>query len=192
MKHEARCETMDYHQYLSETLTFILRLFYLSICVFISLFISFFIYNLHAYCSSNKSNQIPNDMKDVTTSKAKNLKVEKESVLARASNTAVAKGAKEDERRGKGDDKQQVGLEEKEEEEEEENEEIIEVEKKSMTSRNLLKKGKGLNEQGIKARKLPKAIKENPPSKGKNISSKEKREGKKLESGERIGPCKGK
>ena len=120
-------------------------------------------------------------MKDVTTSKAKNLKVEKESVLARANNTAVAKGAKEDERRGKGDDKEQVGLEE---EEEEENEEMIEVEKSitAESSRNLLKKGKGLNEQGIKARKLPKAIKENPPSKGKNISSKEKREGKKTKT----------
>ena len=150
--------------------------------MFIILFIIFFIYNLHAYCNNNKSNQIPNDMKDVTTSKAKNLKVEKEAVVARASNTAVAKGAKQDERRGKWDDKQQVGLEEKEEEE---NEEMIEVEKKSITaesSRNLLKKGKGLNEQGIKARKLPKAIKENPPSKGKNISSKEKREGKKTKT----------
>ena len=37
-------------------------------------------------------------MKDVTTSKAKNLKVEKESVVARANNTAVAKGAKQDDR----------------------------------------------------------------------------------------------
>ena len=121
-------------------------------------------------------------MKDVTTSKAKNLKVEKESVVAGASNTAVAKGAKQDDRTGKGDFKEQVGLEEKEEEE---NEEMIEVEKKSITaesSRNLLKKGKGLNEQGVKARKLPKAIKENPPSKGKNISSKEKREGKKTKT----------
>ena len=153
--------------------------------MFIIFFIIFFIYNLHAYCNNNKSNQIHNDMKDVTTSKAKNLKVEKESVVTRASNTAVAKGAKQDDRTGKGDDKQQVGLEEKEEEEEEENEEMIEVEKKSITaesSRNLLKKGKGLNEQGIKARKLPKAIKENPPSKGKNISSKEKREGKKTKT----------
>ena len=60
------------------------------------------------------------------------------------------------------------------------------VEKKPATaesSGNLLKKGKGgLKEQGIKARKLPKAIKENPPSKGKNISSKEKKEGKKTKT----------
>ena len=59
------------------------------------------------------------------------------------------------------------------------------VERKPATaesSGNLLKKGKGLKEQGIKARKLPKAIKENPPSKGKNISSKEKKEGKKTKT----------
>ena len=74
---------------------------------------------------------------------------------------------------------------EEEEEEEEEIEEIVVVERKPATaesSGNLLKKGKGLKEQGIKARKLPKAIKENPPSKGKNISSKEKKEGKKTKT----------
>ena len=71
---------------------------------------------------------------------------------------------------------------EEEEEEEEQEEETEAVTQEEEVIKSKSKKGKKINEQGIKERKLPKAIKENPPSKGKNVSSKEKKEGKKAKT----------
>ena len=72
--------------------------------------------------------------------------------------------------------------EEEEEEEQEEETEAEAVTQEEEVIKSKSKKGKKINEQGIKERKLPKAIKENPPSKGKNVSSKEKKEGKKAKT----------
>ena len=92
----------------------------------------------------------------------------------------------EEEGEGEGEEEEETGELEGEGEEEgegvemDQDEEEKEVEKEVIELKKSKKiQKKGVSENGIKDRKLPKNIKENPPTRGKNISSKEKKDGKK-------------